>query len=329
LIDIVSIFCTRDIPSIKLQAESIRRFVDAEILNKIIYVFNEEEHFLDQKDRADLEYILSGFDFDLLNYRELEGGLRKKEADGWISQQSLKLQVAVLVETDFYLVLDSKNHFVRNTYEVDFFTTCGRPKMPIVNYSNFKADDLNFYFDYFDIERIIYNFGLIVNVTPFIMCREFALALGEYLQSKEGMRLNNVFDKYNKNITEFMAYQFYLIKLGIKIEDFYSDCERIDFALWKHEAKNKRAFRDSISRARSGNCAIFSIHWISFVHLSRPQVEALKDFWLKCGLMDTEAEAERYFHDQKNCVENFIRKVERDLENAPDADQRNWLQLVS
>lgn len=48
---------------------------------------------------------------------------------GWLAQQVLKLKIATLVRTDFYLVMDAKNTLIRDVSSQTFFTSCNQAKI--------------------------------------------------------------------------------------------------------------------------------------------------------------------------------------------------------
>jgi len=57
---------------------------------------------------------------------------------GWHAQQSLKLKVAKLVSSEYYLLLDSKNAFVRNVEKGMFFSPCNQAFVQ----GKYRYDDL-------------------------------------------------------------------------------------------------------------------------------------------------------------------------------------------
>ncbi|CAK0854438.1 unnamed protein product [Prorocentrum cordatum] len=57
---------------------------------------------------------------------------------GWVAQQVLKLKVATLVEEDFYVVLDSKNTFVRDIKPEIFVSSCNQA----IVFGDYKAAEL-------------------------------------------------------------------------------------------------------------------------------------------------------------------------------------------
>jgi hypothetical protein len=57
---------------------------------------------------------------------------------GWIAQQVLKLKVAQLVHEDFYVVLDSKNTFIRDIKPETFMSSCNQA----IVFGDYKAGEL-------------------------------------------------------------------------------------------------------------------------------------------------------------------------------------------
>ena len=52
---------------------------------------------------------------------------RNGDRSGWYAQQAAKLQVAEVIRSRHYLVLDAKNAFMRTVEFGDFYSPCGRP----------------------------------------------------------------------------------------------------------------------------------------------------------------------------------------------------------
>src|SRR5688572_15923978 len=115
-VDTVTVCFCEELGLLKLQASSIDRFFDPRFINRVFVINNdpEPERFASQFYEEVLPlYGRKADSVVLLDHRQfrLPAGLR---ADGWRSQQLLKLAAHRCVETDFYLVLDAKNHALKH-----------------------------------------------------------------------------------------------------------------------------------------------------------------------------------------------------------------------
>merc|ERR1719401_713667 len=57
---------------------------------------------------------------------------------GWYAQQVLKLKIAKFVPTEYYILLDSKNAFVKDIDEDAFFSPCNQGKI----YGTYRFEDI-------------------------------------------------------------------------------------------------------------------------------------------------------------------------------------------
>jgi hypothetical protein len=139
----------------------------------------------------------------------------------WINQQYFKLFFCKYIQTDHYIVLDSKNHFIRHVILNDFFCN-GIPKL----YLNNPGDMFICYkksLSYFGIEdpfhyqcdanlKPIGN-NVLLTTTPFVFITTQVSNLINFIENKENKTLHEFFmSEINQNTaTEFYLYTAYLI----------------------------------------------------------------------------------------------------------------------
>lgn len=139
----------------------------------------------------------------------------------WINQQYFKLFFCKYICANHYIVLDSKNHFIRNVNLNDFFCN-GKPKL----YLNNPGDMFICYkksLSYFGIEDPFHyqcdaNFkpignNVLLTTTPFIFITNQVSNLISFIENKENKTLHEFFiSNINQNTaTEFYLYTAYLI----------------------------------------------------------------------------------------------------------------------
>lgn len=116
MIDLLTVTCSRDLPLLRLQAASIECFIDRRLLNEIHVIINDD---------VDISYLPS-------LYGELEHRVRishrSEYADldvdpqcAYTNQMFLKCAFADR-SAEHYLILDSKNFFVKPIDEAALFT---------------------------------------------------------------------------------------------------------------------------------------------------------------------------------------------------------------
>jgi hypothetical protein len=126
--DVVIPFFERDLCKVKYTAQSL--------------VVHDPEHYLGNVYLMWISYQAPGnYVDDLTEIHDILNQSRKvqlidfspqvKEAklSGWFAQQVLKLKIAAIVESDFYVVLDAKNTFIKDLTSDAFFTSCNQARI--------------------------------------------------------------------------------------------------------------------------------------------------------------------------------------------------------
>ena len=208
-------FCTLcfndeiELKLLKLQAISFR-YVDYKIINNVIIFYNDNG--IDK-----INYIIKFYPIEIRHkvkiiYRD---NFIKLNKSNWRNQQLLKLLLCKIVSTKHYIVLDSKNHFIRNVYYHNFFKDnkpilyLSHPGSMIKYYKNcLKYFNIKCPFNY-DTNKFWENRKLITT-TPFVFITNEVRNLIKYIEKRE-KKLFSKFFLNNYNITEFYFYSTYLI----------------------------------------------------------------------------------------------------------------------
>lgn len=137
----------------------------------------------------------------------------------WRNQQYFKLYCSRYIESKYYVVLDGKNHFIRDINSDDFFLN-GKPKLYLHNpgtmiryykgcLSYFSIHD-PFHYNYDIEENKAIGDKILLTTTPFIFITQQVSDLINYVEEKESKSFYDFFMKKN-SITEFYLYSTYLI----------------------------------------------------------------------------------------------------------------------
>ena len=145
--------------------------------------------------------------------------MMKCNKSSWFNQQYFKLLFCKCVQADHYIVLDSKNHFIRDIAMNDFFCN-GKPKL----YLNNPGPMFRFYIGcltYFDInDPFHYEYdkefnptgnNIFLTTTPFIFITNQVSNLVKCIETKENKTLHDFFVNNGDTVTEFYLYTAYLI----------------------------------------------------------------------------------------------------------------------
>ena len=206
-LDFVTIFFNDEIEIflLKLQAYSFK-MVDINLINNIILFY---------QDLCDINFndIIMSYPE---NYRSKVKIIKYKDTqlnshylkNPWQLQQLNKLLISKYVTSNFYCVLDSKNHFINKVNHYDFFKN---DKYYIFT-SNGCRDYYDFYYahcgKYFTGEKT-QNINNISMSTPFIFDTVATLSLINFVEIKE-TKCFDLFFMENSAITEFYFYSNYV-----------------------------------------------------------------------------------------------------------------------
>ena len=241
-----------EINLLKLQAYSFS-FVDFNLINNIIIFYNDSGLNIidDLKD-----YYPSQLKEKVhIIYRD-ELFYNKSESAPWKHQQLYKLILYRFINSKYYIVLDCKNHFIRNVSFNNFFKN-NKPILFTKTHKNNKNMMKYFYnsLKYFDIkDPKIYKLNL-KTVTPFIFITEEVKNMIDYIEKKEKTIFSYFFLK-NNDITEFYLYQSYIIFKN-KLDHLYTLSPQIT----KSTFKNSTNIISDINEIVNNNkLKIFGLH---------------------------------------------------------------------
>ena len=196
---------------LKLQAYSFK-YIDINIITNIYIVFNEATNF--DIFKKDFDNIITYYPKEIHNKVKLLS-LQHLNIDypansNWFSQQRVKIEIAKYINNKYYVVLDSKNHFISKIDKTFFF----RNEKPILYFNSVGEEMLEYYnncLNYFKINcPNISNRKLkIQTTTPFIFITEECLRLMNFIKEKEQIDFGTFFMREQK-YTEFYLYYAFL-----------------------------------------------------------------------------------------------------------------------
>ena len=196
----------------KLQAISMK-YVDIKLINKIYIIYNDFGYY-------NIDDILPFYPENLRSkvnvvYNKDIDNCFEDKSSNWHNQQILKLLVANIIESKYYLIMDGKNHFIKNITYSDYFNKNGFPKLFVWDPGNM----IKYYYsclDYFQIKdpydfKNIKDCNIFLTTTPFLMCKDDVLEMIKYIIKRENDTFFNFFTKRLDLHTEFYLYITYLI----------------------------------------------------------------------------------------------------------------------
>jgi len=210
--------------------------------------------------------------------------------DGWVVQQILKLMAARLVETPYYLLLDSKNHFVNPITVSDFFRD-GRPTVFIADHSARSDAVMQDYFRstflYFALDPDEHLRHSARPITPFPIRTDVARALLSDIEAREGRSFPEAF--FRRRLSEFFLYTAYIVHRWGSLEAIHAHDPRLGtriITLWGRElAVNQDYFDSCMDDRRLDQALTFAIHKTARPCLSPAQRIRIAHMWQDRGIV--------------------------------------------
>jgi hypothetical protein len=224
IFDFVSIFFynKKEIDLLKIQLFSFK-FIDVKIINNIYILFNDSKDKNKQFEEEYLTCIKQYVPSHLINKVKIIYVtdliyLDEIYVTDWFTQQFAKIYVSKIINSKYYIMLDSKNIFIKNI-DISYFIKDNKLKMYCENHSE---GFINYYrncFNYFNIENISLHNPYkepwyVQTTTPFIFITEECKNIINFIENKENMSLYNFFLK--RKYTEFFLYFAWLCFTGNK-----------------------------------------------------------------------------------------------------------------
>lgn len=207
-----------DISLIKLQAMSMK-YLDTSMVNNIFVVYNDKnngELVLEDSGLLDCypEHIRNKV--KIIYVEDLGGSYKHHRwSSNWQTQQITKLVISKIILSKYYLILDSKNHFIRDINYYYFFNEDGKPyKVKKTSYGPHRWYNS---LDYFGVSYTdTTNSPEFDNVTPFMMITNEVVDMIQYIEDRENCDFYDFFmvQEYGNKYTEFFLYGGYLTMVG-------------------------------------------------------------------------------------------------------------------
>lgn len=273
---IVSVFFEDDLTLQILQALSVDRLFDPESLSEYLLILNSDtpeklkESFLNDSSRYLSRELRSK-----LRFAVWEDFFEPHEKVGRYNQQALKLAVSSVISQDDYLLLDAKNHFVRESSVVDFLIE-GRRLTALSPVSTYWKRFLEPSFELLGIDPARANGRMMPSITPYVMNTRLTRDLVAMIEARARSPLPIALNE-SGGATEFLLYYAYLVQT--ENLDFYFNGRlpvNTLFTIWPQDEK---LIAEKIEECRRGDVPIFGLHRNRIPQLSVESRELLFSMW--------------------------------------------------
>jgi hypothetical protein len=278
---------TREMNLLKIQAHSFK-LVDKDIINNIFIIFNEPSQYFHLFNSMFNNIILPFYPDDIRNKIKLlslkDIHLNDNESSTWFSQQKVKIEISKYITSKYYVVLDSKTHFIHKI-DYDFFFNNGKPRLYFNTVSKQMLTYYNNCFDYFEIscpnEQKLPQFKKIQTITPFLFITNECLNLINYIEQKEQVQFGDFFMHHQK-YTEFFLYYAFLTftkKRGLYSYMAHKHQPIIVIGRQNPNEHSYNSWEHKLSILQKFNISIFSLHRKSIGILDDKYKESLIHFY--------------------------------------------------
>jgi hypothetical protein len=283
-VEIATIVFSQEIELFRLQARSIARNLCPTDIGCLHIILNEP-------DPGPINYAVSKIVEDELG---VFGRLTKiwQASDlaiigtwrGWYTQQLLKLKIARVVESPKYVVLDAKNHFIRQASVDDFISSDGRPYMKRSLYSGPLKDFFINSLRYFGIDPSVGSQLSMPAITPFTFYTDVVRDMILTVEEQEDQSFENFFLAEGRDVSEFSLYYAFFLKKGLSVEALYSLERSICVTLWKQWATSPEQQLEQLGGLRDDSIVLFGLHRNCIRHLSEESKEVVLEYWVRAKL---------------------------------------------
>jgi Family of unknown function (DUF6492) len=277
-----------------LQARSIFKFMEPSMLHRILIIVNGANQ------RAVAEFIKMNVlpeygalvsKVDLFSSGGVVPGI--PENVGWFTQQVLKLAIADFVTTDYYVSLDTKNHFVRHASLSSFFWDDGRARYEPQSHlgSLMEAYLLNS-LAFFGNHTAAWQNNSWPTTTPFVFHTAATRLLRQEVQ-RRGETFNSLLVQFETPCSEFFLYYSFLVMIGA-VEKLYKPDRSRCVCVWDHVVGDSQKFEDALASIESDEeNIVFSIHREAFRYSTKIQRQRIGRVWARFGLVSDDDDADR------------------------------------
>lgn len=321
---LVTVVFEKEYDLLLVQARSLRIFCPADIFKEIIILDNSKRYPLSQNKKNQLifEYGHLAHKVRFIRHSDV-AEVDNRTVKGWVTQQILKLKIALLVETEKYLVLDAKTHLV-NMLSLSFLeSSCGRANISLRGYVDHPLrPSLESVLTYFNLDsKYIENFT--ETVTPYVFYKDVVCNLISYIENVEKKSLEKIFSE--RDFTEFFLYYAYIIAVEKSPDKLYECHQLFCPMVWKKTC-DVVGCKAAITDATTKQLPFFSLHRSAVEYMDADSRLLIAKFWKALGLFSSEKNADRFLINYKLKLKSY-RKINY-LEKLPKRIVRKIKKII-
>jgi hypothetical protein len=217
-----------------------------------------------------------------------------KEANGWFSQQVLKIKVAEIVRSDRYVLLDAKNHLVSPLGREFLESSTGQPRTNGYPYGDQPMlEYLERTLQYLGLDPQAHVSWFTRTTTPFILLAGEARELVEYIEEREGRSFAAAF--LDRGLSEFFLYAGFLELKGT-LREIYDITQPHEPQVWPDKA-NGQGCAEVIRKAEKAISPFMTVHRKAIARMDGQGQRLIAEFWFSRGLFASTKDGIRFLMD--------------------------------
>ncbi len=230
------------------------------------------------------------------------------QAGGWWTQQVLKLEIARLVRTADYLLLDAKHHLVKPLIPSFMRNDAGQLRIRGASYVGHPLYPL--------LQTALEHFGLPeaaadffpTTTPPFPLDRSVVLEIKAYAEQQGATTLGEFM--VGNQLTEFFLYSAYLLANG-RLGQLY-ELHQVPYpVVWKGKG-DRQSCEELVATSKLSKSPFFGVHRGAVSDMDAEAMTVLASYWQECRLMpSTEAGLAHLRAMRRSQREPLLRRLKR------------------
>jgi hypothetical protein len=286
----VSVVFEAEYDLLRLQARSMSRHVPAALAAKVVVIDNSRSGMpASELDALRRDLGQHGSALEVLTPSTIA---QLPPASGWHGQQVLKLCVARRIETERYVVLDAKNHFI-DTPSLRFFESQdGRPRASWYSFEDHHfRPTLEKVLRYVDLPVEPFPERFTSTITPFVLDTSDVLEMVDEIGASSDAGFEREF--IDRGLAEFFLYGAWSWARYGSLEQAFELHEEPCPVVWP-KAADADGVRAAVRLAALRRSPIFAVHRRAVIAMDADARAVLSDFWVDRSLFAERSEAEAF-----------------------------------
>jgi len=285
--EIATVVYSQELNLIRLQAQSFARYLDLNHVKKVWVIANDPENECCIAQLRSIYFEQFGFDPSLVEIVPREAIISTPHgANGYFTQQLLKMQICNFVSTTYFVVFDAKN-FLIGPASTDYFFNNGKPKCTLSTYEGFQKSIKDRYCDLFRLGPERRNQPSLSMMTPFVFYTDLVKASIELYQDVTRKSIADLILLELSNfyhVSEFLLYDVALSAMNRRIEELYFPIAQLSLTLWEGNYPSEEGLSAAFAVADASAVPVLGLHRKRLLEMSHGEWEVLNKLLSKRGL---------------------------------------------